>query len=229
MADPVVVTVADPGLAAAFSRHPEIRLEAGEPTRGEASWKQGTWARSIARGSDAEVRGLVEVIDNNPMVCCDDFATPGPMATVALLALAPAARASMLGSPVRLAFSHDPEPSLSGFLDEAGISQWHGEASGGGKVCRASARFTPSQGSSRSDLEAAYAEYYDRAFFVRTGQADPTGSASGYVWLKFDGDDVLASAAADAQGKAGAAQVVHAFNVMCGFVESLGVTDPRDL
>lgn len=222
----LAVTVSEPNLAAAFSLHPLVEVVQGEPETGAASWSQGDWRRSLAIGAPAEVRGLIETMDNNPMVCCDRFSVPGPMATLALLALAPAARAGIVASPPRLSLSHPPEPSMTEFLSEAGVPSWHAQAGAGGALCRASARFALPPGCSKDEVGAAFGECYDRAFFVRIEEGDPTGLALAFVRLEFEAGDLIVSAAADPLGKAGPAQCVHAFNVMCGFVESLGVTDP---
>lgn len=220
--------MADSGLAAAFSRHPKVCAVVGEPASGVVSWSQGTWHRSIGVGCKAEVRGLVETIDNNPMVCCDSFAVPGPAATMALLALAPASRAGLVGPGAELRVSLGPEPEFDAFLFEADVPQCT-TSDFESELCAAEARFSLTPGSCLADLEAAYREYYDRAFYVRLGDHNPSGTAFASVRLaNFDGSAVV-TAAADPRGKAGASQVVHAFNVMCGFVESLGVTDPCDL
>lgn len=69
-----------PVLRALLSSHPQVAL-LPEPTL-HLQWSQGERQREVLDDALAcDLRGLVEIVDNNPMVCADRFAVPGPAAT----------------------------------------------------------------------------------------------------------------------------------------------------
>jgi N-acetyl-gamma-glutamylphosphate reductase len=73
--------------------------------------------RTISRGdSSAELYGLVEMIDNNPLVCADSFSLPGPAAMLASIALGPVIDA---GLPKDRPILHFSFPVDSGEVIEA--------------------------------------------------------------------------------------------------------------
>jgi N-acetyl-gamma-glutamylphosphate reductase len=81
------------------------------------------------------------------------------------------------------------------------------------------------------DWDVLYAERFARSFFVREEEhwdiAHVLGSPRGTYNLRIAIDEphslLTVRAMADPRGKAGAAQIVHAMNVMCGYEESLGI------
>jgi len=60
--------------------------------------RRAQWRRLSLGLGPSPVRGLIELIDNNPLVCADDASAPGAIATLALIALGPLARAGLIRS-----------------------------------------------------------------------------------------------------------------------------------
>ena len=87
--DEGVVTVFDNSddLCPRFGR-PSVEIVAGTCDAALCIDQDG-WSRQIVVGdASIEAGGLVELADNNPMVCADIVGVPGPVATLALIALA---------------------------------------------------------------------------------------------------------------------------------------------
>lgn len=218
-----------PMLRALLRAHPQVEL-LPEPTS-RLQWRQGERQREVLDDALAcDLRGLVEIVDNNPMVCADRFAVPGPAATLALIALAPLARAGILVGPpsVAAAGALEERPAIQalladlGFVD--GLSTQATEASG---RCDVVAAIQPA---SFGDLEALFEEAYGRSFYVRlvhdARDADVSGRPYAACSVHAEAPDRLRiSVAADPEGKGGAAQLVHAMNVMAGFEEDLGIPE----
>ncbi len=79
------------GLSRLLSRHPHIEWM-GEASSG-IRFQQGAWERRIeADRPDLPIKGLIELMDNNPIVCADEMSVPGPASTLALIALGPLLR-----------------------------------------------------------------------------------------------------------------------------------------
>ena len=86
----------DKRLLSFLRSHPHVKevVEGGGP--GLRFW-QGPWARSIEVGNPSlEVAGLVELMDNNPLVCADVASVPDPASTLTLIAIGPLIRAGLL-------------------------------------------------------------------------------------------------------------------------------------
>jgi N-acetyl-gamma-glutamylphosphate reductase len=188
--------------------------------------------RALSQGDPTlEVAGLVELADNNPLVCADLASVPGPVATLALIALGPLVRAGILAEPpaVQVAGASDAD-DLGPFLAKEG---WpHGVAldvgdEDLGTVVALNAIAVLTQ---PADLGPLFEEAFGRSFYVRPNTAT-TWDTSLVAKRPFALYDLSASSEnlltvrvmADRDGKCGAAQMVHALNVMCGFEESLGI------
>ncbi|HWA82015.1 MAG TPA: hypothetical protein VG820_01175, partial [Fimbriimonadaceae bacterium] len=186
---------------------------------------------------DTPLRGLVELIDNNPLVCADEFSLPSPAATLALIALGPLAEAGLIVErPTMLVNVEAEEEEISAFLEPLGwadgltVSSETVDLGGAVAATIICAVATPDR---IEDLDDLFDERYGRSFFVRRDEA-----SDWHVSLVLDrpyavyrlriSPDMPYSlltiqVMASREGKCGAAQVVHALNVMCGFEESLGI------
>lgn len=177
-----------------------------------------------------ELRGLVEIVDNNPMVCADRFAVPGPSATLALIALSPLARAGILvGRPtVASKGALEELPAIKALLADLGFVEGVSiEATDEPGRCEVLATIQPA---TPLDLEALFDEAYGRSFYVRmvpdAHVAEVAGRPYAACSVQAEAPDRLRiSVVADPEGKCGAAQMVHAMNVMAGFEEDLGIPE----
>jgi N-acetyl-gamma-glutamylphosphate reductase len=180
---------------------------------------------------------LIELMDNNPIVCADIVSVPTPGTTLALIALGPlAASGMMVDSPTLSANVPVNEPELSTLLSDAGwdggfLAQEEDRDLGGAVALTAIAAIrTPSD---FEEIDEIFAERYERSFFVRADESSDwhvnlvLGSPFAKYRLRISPDQptslLTIQTMADRNGKCGAAQVVHAMNVMCGFEESLGL------
>ena len=185
----------------------------------------------------AELRGLVELMDNNPLVCGDHVSVPGPTATLGLIALAPLALAGLLTEEPTLISNDDSDDGeLAALLAESGwpgvVIISHEVADLGGAVA-ATAMAEIANMEDFEEIDALYEERYSRSFFVhRDEDADwhvqlVLGKADAYYRLRLTpgvtNSLLTIQVMADANGKCGAAQLVHCMNVMAGFEESLGI------
>lgn len=237
-------TPSDPALARMLERHPRVDLVStggdgflAVATRVALEFRQGDWERSILVGDQSiEVRGLVELMDNNPMVCADTVSLPPPAATLGLIALGPICKAGLLlEAPTLLTNARADADEVAAWLATQG---YEGDAlvevdernlDGVLSATAIAAITTPAPG----DLDALYDECFGRSFFVQRDETSEwhVGLVAGSpravyrLSLRSEGDASLVTVRvmADADGKCGAAQVVHAMNVMAGFEETLGL------
>lgn len=202
------------------------------------AWSQGPWNRSIsADRRDAPLRGIVELIDNNPMVCADEFSVPSPAATLGLISLGPLAAAGLIVErPTMLVNVETEEDELSAFLEPMGWSEGvtvAGEPTDLGGAVAATVICAVKTPDRMEDLDDLFDERYGRSFYVRHDEASEwhaslvIGKPHALYRLRISPDEpyslLTVQTMASRQGKCGAAQIVHALNVMCGFEESLGI------
>lgn len=226
-----------PGLDTLLRAHPKVdSVEAWDVQALEFSLDN--WHRKIKIGGvPADVAGLVETIDNNPLVCADSAAIPSPGPTLALIALVPLVRTGqLLESPLIQSTEPIDELELAAFLAAEG---WEGGFSldcepmdlRGAAACTVMAVIpTPDR---LEDLDSLYEEFYGRTLYVRHDPDSPwdvelvQGKSHALYRLRIteDSPDSLLTiqVMGDLRGKCGAAQIVHAMNVMCGLEESLGI------
>jgi hypothetical protein len=218
-----------PVLRALLGAHPGVAL-LPKPTV-HLQWKQGDWRREVVDDPLAcELRGLVEIVDNNPLVCADRFAVPGPTATLALVALAPLARAGILVGPptVSATGAITERPAITALLADLGfVDGLTTESAEEPGQCEVIATIQPA---SPADLEALFEETYSRSFYVRLVPNAHAAVVGGRAYaacsvLAEAPDRLRISVVSDPEGKCGAAQVVHAMNVMVGFEEDLGIPE----
>ena len=211
--------------------HPKV-----EVTQSEA--KGITFAsRSVAQSS-GEVGGLIELIDNNPLVCADHGWVPSPAGTLALIALGPIAEAGLLVEPPAVLTSF-PDVEQEVVEQELVSANWRDgimlqtENHDLGSVRGAYVVAKIGNPDNFDDLDEIYRERYARSFFIRErGDAEWTkelvaDSPYAYYYLELspgEQESLLSiHVMADINGKLGAAQYVHMMNVMCGLEESLGI------
>ncbi len=224
----------DPHVREILSRHPKVQ-QVIEGTHVGVDFRMGSWERSVVVADPStEIRGLVELIDNNPMVCADRVSVPPPAATLALIALGPLAWAGLLlESPAIVGLANAPE-DVGNWLETAG---WSGGATTelypltegtAISLVGIAAISTPEDW---SDIDDLFDERFSKSFFVRrvddwTPEMTANEPYATYhlQYTPGDGASLLrVSVSANLHGKAGAAQVVHAMNVMAGLEESLGL------
>lgn len=226
-----VVRPSNPVLVRLLSGHPEVELVSGACS-GALCLSQDGWERRLVVGDPAiEAGGLVELADNNPMVCADVVGVPGPVATLALVSLGPLVQAGLLlEEPVMQVAGAAPE-DVAGFLGRSVLVSYGDEDLRGCVAVNAMAQIaTPTDW---GEIDELYRERFAHSFYVREhteGVWDVSlvkGRPFALYALSYtqgDGTSLLTiKAMADRDGKCGAAQIVHAMNVMCGFEESLGI------
>ncbi len=225
-------------LESLIARHPHV--ERGEVSGSAAlPFRVGEWQRGVLVAQpNCEVYGLVELMDNNPMVCADQVSVPGPAATLALIALGPLLRAGLVcDTPViQFSFAGDDEDLYAALrsmgAEEDPIVQAAPQEME--TVRAAIVHVEVPSTESPQEYDDLFEEAYGRSFFVHRHTADEWLAAQvlgqphalyQLRWSPGDGPTGLLTilVMADIHGKLGAAQVVHAMNVMAGQEESLGI------
>lgn len=221
-----------------LEKHPGVSLEAWRPSdQPVIRFLEGDTEREVHAGrvADDGCYGLIELMDNNPLVCAQRASVPGALATLGLICLGPLARAEMLAGKPAIEPSFDADGAelaaalrLEGFEEGVHLLPFAGERAG-----LLSLRCTaPLRSRSAADVGELFAELYGRSFFIRPanvlGEDQLRGSPFATYSLdagRLEPEGVLEiRAVADADGKCGAAQMVHVFNVMAGFEEDLGLS-----
>lgn len=210
-----------------------VRLDPEVGPDGVLAWRQQDWSRRLLLGGGA----LVEIADNNPLVCADEAAVPNASGTLALIALGPVIRAGLVAEAPVLQFSFDDDFELCatslrdwGLILEPVIAV---EEIDLGSVRSVNAMVEIPTPSDWHTIDELFEESYGRSFYVRLNDGGDwdTKRVAGKPHAEYrlrmtPGDDLsllTVQVMADINGKCGAAQAVHAFNVMCGFEESLGI------
>jgi len=210
---------------ASFSEAEDMRIEFD----GQTSKRVAHRGKANASGP----YGLTELMDNNPLVCADVASVTGAGATLALIALGPLAKAELLADRPAIALNfHEPEAeeidvalATEGWVSGASLATSDDDPDVYSAQCLAEIRMPDTEG----DLRALYEECFGRSFFVRSSTERPSlADAFATYSLSVDnrGDGtalatIFAHSSRDA--KTGAGALVHIFNVMSGFEESLGV------
>jgi N-acetyl-gamma-glutamylphosphate reductase len=224
---------ADPRVLALLKRHPKVAA-VREGAHSGVDFRLGEWRRSVLVGDlSAPIAGLVELMDNNPMVCADVVSVPSAAATAALVSLGPLAWAGLIREPPVVVAAAPAEEELASWLASAG---WKGGVTAEihplvGPCVSLTAIASIDTPDDWLDIDALYDERFARSFFVRRVEEWSPDLAAGQPFAAYqmqytpgDAQSLLRiSVSADRDGKAGAAQVIHAMNVMAGFEESLGV------
>jgi hypothetical protein len=225
-----------PGLGDLVKAHP--RVERSQPHSPYAlEFTQSGRNRRITIGCKPQLQlGIVEIVDNNPLICADEVWLPRPSSTLVLLAAMPWVRAGLLRS-IRSVEIESPteKPEVLQCLNAIGVD---GEIEVIPRthclqeVLEVSVLMTMKLGLRSDEVEEVFNSIYGNSFFVRsfsdrdrTNQVHNTAIA-GYTWNLVETQGVQEIAviiAADRNGKCGASQIVHTMNVMAGYEESLGI------
>lgn len=229
-------STSDPIVRRLLEAHPRVGSVSEGPEL--LAWNRGDWHRHLFAGRpDVELHGLVELMDNNPLVCTDEASVPSPAATLAMIALGPLAAAGMIAdTPTMVVNFPAEENDVDAFLKTEG---WSGgvilrsEPVDLGTVLTAVVMVEVPTPDDLDDIDALFEERFGRSFFVRRDEEsewDPAlvaGTPNAIYRLRIAPEApnslLTIRVLADRDGKAGAAQVVHAMNVMSGFEESLGL------
>jgi N-acetyl-gamma-glutamylphosphate reductase len=222
-----------------LNSHPHVSsVSVPEPTRANLVFHQGLWRREIFAGDlDSTIKGLMELMDNNPVVCADRVSVPSPASTLALIALGPLIAAGILTETPTLVFNLEANPidvdnflATEGWNEGAAIHTESLDLDGVGVVTAMAAIRTPDDLDEVDDL---YEERFGRSFFVRRDEDsewDPVlvrNKPYAVFRLEISEDNPVSllkiRVMGDIQGKLGEAQIIHAMNVMAGFEESLGI------
>ena len=227
----------DPSLASLLEAHPFVDVAEGGPDAGVAFVQNG-WNRRVYVGRMEEAqRGILEIMDNNPLVCADSMSVPSPGATLALIALGPLASGGLIAdSPTIVTNVPLDEAEVAALMEPLGWwdgSYVHTEEQALEGVVAATVMVAIRTPDELDDIDALYEERYDRTLYVRRNEdsewnpglvADKPYALYRLRIAPDAGTSLLTiRVLADREGKGGAAQVVHAMNVMAGFEESLGL------
>lgn len=198
---------------------------------------QGNWHRAILQDRTDLLHGIVEIQDNNPLVCADSVSLPNPAATLASIALAPLIQSGMLVEPPSLVYSFEVEEdaadaTLAGIGWAAG-ARCVGDPQELGGVLALAALAVIRTPDDLEEIDEAFEERYGRSFYVRRDESSEwspslvAGKPYACYRLRITPDQpnslLNVQVLADRNGKAGAAQAVHLMNVMAGLEESLGI------
>ncbi|MFQ3588242.1 MAG: hypothetical protein SNJ74_04845 [Fimbriimonadaceae bacterium] len=225
-----------PGISRWLKGHPRARITGTFDEPG-LRFAQGRWERSVVVGDAAAVGGLVELIDNNPLVCADVVSVPDPASTLALIAFGPLIRTGLLAEPpVFQTNAPGNAETVEAFLAAFG---WpHGVAASFenlkmGSVWAAQCGAIIDTPESLDEIDEIFDEAYGRSFYVQNvddGNWTPdlvrqTPRAVYRIRISPEAPRSLLTiqVMGDQEGKLGGAQIVHAMNVMAGLEESLGL------
>jgi hypothetical protein len=231
-------TTADPALRKLLESHPKVASVEAGGERALRYWNDGRERQVFVGIASEPLRGLVELMDNNPLVCSERMSVPDAASTLALIALGPLASAGLiLERPSMLASCEADADVMSSFLApegwDQGVSLLSNAMDMGGAVAITAICAIPTP-ERLEDIDELYRERFSRSLYVREEPADGDwhvnlvlGQPFALYRLRIAPDDpsslLTIQVMADRDGKCGAAQVVHAMNIMCGFEESLGI------
>jgi len=232
-----VASSASPIIRELLAQHPRIgRVEVGDSFG--VCFQQATWSREVRIGdTKADLYGLVEVIDNNPLVCADMISVPGKAATLALIALAPLVHAGLVtDSPVLVFNFPTDDEEVARALEREGLKTGvavHSEPLDLGGVLAASVMVSIETPEDLDEIDFLYNEQFGRSFYVRRDETsewapDVVRDKPFAVYrIRISPDEpnslLTIRLLSDPDGKCGTSQVIHAMNVMCGFEETLAV------
>ncbi|HWP30320.1 MAG TPA: hypothetical protein VNK96_01135 [Fimbriimonadales bacterium] len=226
-----------------LERHPGVHLvEFTVEKEPYIRFERRGWVREVLFGHP-EVDGpygLIEIMDNNPLVCADRTSCPGPAATLALIALNPLIRAGILVEKPSVLFSFE-----EGLSEVEQALERLGWDKGVTVACRkeeldecikALVTATIRTPQNPQDIDDLYEEVYGRSFFVREAspgddlvaltKGKPFAVYTLSLDMEFSSQETAAlrsEVVSSIHGKAGCAQMIHMMNVMAGFEEDLGL------
>lgn len=223
--------------------HPMVILENFQTsTSPKITFKRNNWTRQLycANPDVGETYGLIEIMDNNPLVCADSASTPGKAATLALIALAPLIKAGIILEQPSAVFSfegdyNEVEKSLALMGWNQGIV-CAGDPIQNQQILAATVLAAIRMPKDTSELDDLFEESYARSFFIRRGKPQdnwqetlkhqPFAVYSFHPIEPSEETILRINVLSDAEGKAGSAQMVHMLNIMAGFEEDAGLNIP---
>lgn len=221
---------ADPLVRSLLEKHPRIDRVLPGDTPG-IEFVQSGWRRRVLAGGSSAWMGLPELVDNNPLVCADEFSVPGPLATLAAIAIRPLVTAGLLvDAPVVISNIEPESDDLSAYVGSDILVQV--DTVDLGSVAAITTLAEIGHVEDPDELDELFSECYGRSHFVRlcADEWDTSfvlGKPHAAYRLRIspgDSTSILGiQVMADKQGKCGATQLVHAMNVMAGFEESLAL------
>ena len=228
---------ANPTVAALLAKHPNVSAPLKTVCEG-IEFITNRQRFVLPHSSGGDLGGVVELMDNNPLVCGDTAWVPSAGGALAVLALGPLLEAGLVVEPpaILLSFEEPPESVIQGLrtVGYTGDIALNCNANQVGTVRGAYCIAKITNPASFDEIDDIYDERYGRSFFVRRTEDEPwaTELVEGKPWACFrleltegETESLLAiHIMADIGGKAGAGQFIHTMNIMCGFEESLGLS-----
>jgi len=228
----------DSAVLALLANHPRVDFVEPDGALGLRFEIDG-WKREVLVGSASVTEhGLVELLDNNPLVCADRMSVPSPAATLALIALGPLAAVGLIAESPTLVLNIPADAEdVSRFLLTAGWTEGisvHSEPLSLDGVAAATVMVAVTTPPDLDDIDAQYEERFGRSFYLRRDETSlwdrslvlgqPYGCYRLAISVEHPVSLLQVRVLADLNGKLGAAQVIHAMNVMAGFEETLGIS-----
>ena len=230
----IIAGSSDPVIGELLAKHPEVS-SVFETSYGGIEFVTNRLRHISFAGG--EVGGVVELMDNNPLVCADDAWVPSAGGVLSVLALGPLLEAGLVVEPPAILLSfEDDEAEIARALATVAYTggfalncENHDLRTVRGAYCIAKI----SNPSRFDEIDDIYDERYGRSFFVRRTEDEQWVKelVEGKPWASYrleltegETESLLAiHIMADINGKAGAGQFIHTMNIMCGFEESLGL------
>lgn len=226
-------------LKAALQRHSGVL--ASEASEGDHLQFQTNRIRSVVLSDGTvelpEIGGLVELMDNNPLVCTDDAWIPDIAGTLLLAAFGPIALSGLvLEAPSVLTNAPIVAAAIESSLESIAWTEGVTLAAvpdDMGDVYALTCLAKVAQPEDWEELDDIYEERYQKALYIRRDESsewtpDLVRGKNEIVYrLRLtlgEGEGLLSiMVLADKNGKCGPKGAIHMMNVMCGFEESLGI------
>lgn len=240
-AEKISVFTPHASLAARLQHHPRVANVAIEP---DSAWDisfgfDGPQRHLGTAGrTESALFGLVELVDNNPLVCAETFAVLPGAEILATIALQPVLQAGLvLEAPVILTNAPIDETGLSERLDA--LLGWkqgaivEEEPVDLGEVVAVNAIIAIPRMDNFDEIDALFQECYGRTFTIRLNDSgdwdvkNVLGRDIAEYRLRLSVDEshclLTVQTMADRNGMLAHGQLIHAMNVMCGFDDALGL------
>lgn len=229
------VATSDPTLATRLREHVLVTELVPASAIGLEFWSPSH--RSITLKPQTGLGGLLELMDNNPLVCTDSAWVPDAASTLLLIGFGPVAQAGIAIEPP----SVQTNAPIDDYLLQLALTSvdWNEEVTAIHQeqdldgIYAMTVISKVSNPGSWDELDDLYDERYSRSLFVRKDDESEwsTELVKDKPWAVYrlrltQGEDfslLTCQVMADPNGKCGSAQLVHMMNVMCGFEESLGI------
>jgi N-acetyl-gamma-glutamylphosphate reductase len=233
----IPVSTGSKELLEVLGKHPRLLARLKPEVSDSIEINQEGWIRTLRAGiASGDTFGLIELMDNNPIVCATDVSVPLAADCAAIAAIGPLAEAGILLQPPVISSTADFSPSFDGWLETvnwtggATLNVVEADVSRGIHVTVMALIQSPEH---HQEIDDLYDERYGRSFFIRRDEtsvwAPELVQNQPYMtyrlrWTPDVGSGLLTvQLMGDRDGKFGFGGMVHALNVMLGFEESLGL------